>query len=207
MPMSMKHELVRVGLVSETAETEGAMTQQRRGRNDRSGGRPDRGDRGRQDRGRGGRRDSGRDRDQRGYRERFSGPFFELDESGNSSLKSAFVRKKGVDQLAYDLANASPALTTGQIRRFFNHCRGIERRLQTDGATWDQVSASFEMMSSHAQYAVSSNKIPPLFQEFIDANVDRVASADDPGGAFRDGFLKHFEALVGYGAQHFREGN
>ena len=194
--MSMRHEMARVGLVSESAETEDTMTQQQGNRGDRGG----------RQRGRGGGRPD-RSRDQRRYSERneFSGPFFQQDASGNPSLRSAFVRKQGMDQLASDLAQGNPALTTGQIRRFFNHCREIERRLQTDGESWERVSASFEMLSSHAQYAASSRRVPRLFQEFIDVNVERVASADDPGAAFLDGFLKHFEALVGYGAGHFRE--
>ena len=198
--MSMRHEMARVGLVSENAETEDTVTQQQSNRGDRGGG-------GQRGRGGGGRQDRGRGRNQPSYseREEFSGSFFQQDESGNHSLRSEFVSKRGVDRLARDLADVNPALTTGQIRRFFNHCRDIERRLRTDGESWRQVSASFEMLSSHAQYAQSTRRIPRLFQDFIDANVERVASADDPRAAFLEGFLKHFEALVGYGAQHFRE--
>ena len=91
------------------------------------------------------------------------------------------------------------------MRRFFNHCREIERQLKVDGRSWHQVSARFEGLCYQAQYAKSAGKIPKEFQDFIDDNVKRVGSAKEPERAFLDGFLPHFEALVGFGAAYMRE--
>ena len=191
--MSMRHAMAQAGLVPDDAGPEVTMAQRQRDRSNRGGRR-------------GSDPGSGSTQGQGGYRYSgaFEGPYFRTDEQGNDCLLVQFVAKKDMNELAEQLHRGR--LTTGQVRRFFNHCREIERRLKTDGESWDQVRASFEMLSSHAQYAKATDKIPPLFQEFIDVNVDRVTSSQDQSKAFLDGFLKHFEALVGYGAQHFREG-
>ena len=176
------------------------------------GGRRGRG-RGRGDSGRGGGgRRRGRDRDRiQAPRDMPSFPdaYFAPDANGALCLRTEFVSRAKMDALAQFLASDDRyvKLTTGQARRFFNHCREIERRLRIDGESWDEAAASFQSLSAHAQYASSgqSPKIPHEFQRFIDDNVDRVSSADDPRDAFLRGFLPHFEALVGFGAAYMRD--
>lgn len=129
--------------------------------------------------------------------------YLEVDEDKQRYLRSAFVAKNSIDPLARQLGQAR--LTTGQLRRFFNHCRQIERRLRTEGESWEQVSAKFHALSSHAQYARSAGKIPREFTEFIDANVQRVETDNNPCEAFLRGFMPHFEALVGFAAAYLRE--
>ena len=124
---------------------------------------------------------------------------------GNPCLRTDFVSRSTVDPLARQLARADPRLTTGQIRRFFNYCREMERRLKVDGHSWLQVAADFKTLSAHAQYASSGRKIPQEFRQFTDSNVKRVTSWEDPRIAFLEGFVPHFEALVGFGAAHMRD--
>ena len=169
-----------------------------RGGRGQGGGRGQRGGRG------GGRQRRDRDRTPRDM-PTFPDAYFAPDERGVPCLQTDFVSRAKMDALAETLARgAYPNLTTGQTRRFFNHCREIERRLEVEGESWGEVAASFQQLSAHAQYASSGRKIPHEFQRFIDDNVDRVASADDPRDAFLRGFLPHFEALVGFGAAHMR---
>ena len=131
--------------------------------------------------------------------------YFATDGENRRYLKPAFVGRKTVDPLARHLGrNAKPALTTGQMRRFFNHCRQIERRLESDGESWERVSAAFETLCSHAQYAQSARKIPAEFKRFIDDNVQRVVADSNPRDAFLRGFLPHFEALIGFGAAYMK---
>ena len=151
------------------------------------------------------RRDRGggdRSKPQREALPKFPDSYFETDNQGRSYLQTDFVSKKNVDPLAKQLAYRK--LSTGQIRRFFNHCREIERQLKVDGKSWHQVSAGFEALCYHAQNAVAAHKIPREFQDFIDENVKRVVSAEEPEKTFLDGFLPHFEALVGFGAAHMK---
>ncbi len=134
----------------------------------------------------------------------FPDSYFAKDNKDQLYLLPDFVSKEKVDILAQRLANDQNRLTTGQARRFFNHCRDVERRLNF-GESWERVSASFESLSAHAQNANSARKIPYDFQRFIDDNVIRVTSADDQRKAFLDGFLPHFEALIGYGSAHMKD--
>ena len=136
----------------------------------------------------------------------FPDSYFGQDSEGQQYLLPEFVSKEKVDALVQCLANNQPRLTTSQARRFFNHCREIERHLKF-GDSWEQVSASFESLCVHAQNAASArpSKIPRDFQTFIDDNVGKVVSADNQKKAFLDGFLPHFEALIGYGSAHLRD--
>lgn len=124
--------------------------------------------------------------------------YLEVDEDNQRYLRSAFVQKEFIGPLARKLSRTRPPLTKGQMRRFFNHCRQIERRLRVEEESWKQVSAMFHALSSHAQYAHSARKIPPEFVEFIDTNVRRVQTDSHPREAFLRGFMPHFEALVGF---------
>ena len=149
------------------------------------------------------------DRNQKGRRAHPLGPlpqfpdaYFLPDGRGRDYLDSAFVSKENMDTLARHLAYYR--MTTGQMRRFFNHCRKIERRMRVDDESWERVSASFVALSYHAQNAERANKIPRDFQHFIDANVKRVVSSKEPKASFLNGFLPHFEALVGFGAAHLK---
>lgn len=139
----------------------------------------------------------------------FPDAYFAPDENGAPCLRTDFVSRAKMDALARFLTGDDryTKLTTGQARRFFNHCREIERRLTIEGESWSEVAASFQSLSAHAQYASSGQtpKIPYEFQRFIDDNVDRVSSADNPRDAFLRGFLPHFEALVGFGAAYMRD--
>ena len=146
------------------------------------------------------------DRSEHREASRFPSGYFGADEENRRYLQPAFVARNTVDPLARQLGrHARPALTTGQMRRFFNHCRELERRLQADGERWEQVAAKFEALCSHAQYAQSVRKVPVEFARFIDDNVKRVVTDSNPREAFLRGFLPHFEALVGFGAAHMRK--
>lgn len=133
--------------------------------------------------------------------------YFADDAKGNACLRPEFVSREKMDSMARILGKeAHPQLTTSQIRRFFNHCRGIEHKIKTGGETWEQVAGSFEALSPHVAYASAPPrpKIPLEFRKFMNDNVKRVTSADDPGMAFLKGFMPHFEALVGFGAAHMK---
>ena len=137
------------------------------------------------------------DRRERREAQKFPDAYFAVDGENRRYLEPVFVVRKTIDPLARELGrHAKPMLSTGQMRRFFNHCRQIERLLQTDGESWERVLAAFLALSSHAQYAQSTRKIPTEFRTFIDDNVQRVVTDGDPREAFLRGFLPHFEALV-----------
>lgn len=124
-----------------------------------------------------------------------------FDEAGN--LRNEFVVRDKIQPLAEAMSRASPALTIHQIRRFFNHCRAIEARIRAGTSTWAAEEAEFRKLDVAAAdaFGKSPQKIPQLFHDFIKHNVAAVKSEKD----FLKGFLPHFEALVGFGSQFFKE--
>lgn len=123
-----------------------------------------------------------------------------FDEHGH--LRPEYVSREKVEPLIEAMANARPALTMNQLRRFFQHCRRIETHLRQSHAPWGKVLPQVTFLDAAAQDAVgkTDQKIPELFFDFIRRNVAAVSGPED----FLDGFIPHFEALVGFGAIHIK---
>lgn len=123
-----------------------------------------------------------------------------FDEAGN--LRVEYVGREKVEPLVREMGRAKPALTQGQLRRFFQHCRRIETRLKSEEVSWAQVRAQVVFLDAAAQdaYGKQPRKVPSLFRDFVQRNIASVQSEKD----FREGFLPHFEALVGFGSMHIQ---
>lgn len=119
----------------------------------------------------------------------------------NGHLRLEFVLRLKMDELAKEMATAHPALTTNQLRRFFSHCRALESAIRSRAATWEEKQAEFALLDVAAAdaFGKEQKKIPKVFHDFIKRNVAVVRTEKD----FLEGFLKHFEALVGFGTAYF----
>lgn len=117
----------------------------------------------------------------------------------NGCLKIEYVSRDKVEPLAQKMAS----LTIHQVRRYFGHCRAIETRLKSGGATWESLWPEVKKLDIAAADGAAKQppKIPALFHDFIKRNVDKIKTKDD----FLKGFLPHFEALVGFGQAHFKK--
>jgi CRISPR type III-A-associated protein Csm2 len=95
------------------------------------------------------------------------------------------------------------SLTIHQVRRYFGHCRAIETRLKSGGATWESLWPEVKKLDIAAADGAAKQppKIPELFHDFIRRNVDNIKTKDH----FIKGFIPHFEALVGFGQAHFKK--
>ncbi len=124
-----------------------------------------------------------------------------FDSAGN--LRIEFVARDNVMPLAEEMSKAKPPLTIHQVRRFFQHCRAIEAKLRANTSTWAAEEAAFRQLDVAAADAFGKEqpKIPQMFHDFIQSNVAAVKNETD----FLKGFLPHFEALVGFGSQYFKE--
>lgn len=126
-----------------------------------------------------------------------AGSYF--DEKGN--LKVEFVSKANMEPMARKFAEEK--LNMAQLRRFFNNCREIERRLRSNQSTFEHEQANIARLSVFAADAAGKYppKIPRSFRDFLDKNVAMIHSKKD----FVDGFMQHFEALVGFATLYMRE--
>lgn len=168
------------------------MNQSRRGGQDRGYGHGSRRDGGRG----GGHRDGPDDKISDHWPDYLKDGYFDSD--GN--LKVEYVSRDKVEPLAQRMGS----LTIHQVRRYFGHCRAIERRLKSGGASWASVWPEVKKLDIAAADGAAKHpqpKIPALFHDFIRRNVDRIKTERD----FLRGFLPHFEALVGFGQAHFRK--
>jgi CRISPR type III-A-associated protein Csm2 len=125
-------------------------------------------------------------------------------ESGK--LRPEYVRREEMTRLARGMTRLAQGmgrdLTANQLRRFFGHARAIEAKLLAKTASWEQVEVEFRRLDVAAADAFnkSDSKIPALFHDFIRRNVATVGSEED----FLKGFMPHFEALVGFGTEFFK---
>lgn len=125
-----------------------------------------------------------------------------FDADGN--LRLEYVSRQHVEPLVRAMANAEPKLKQHQLRRFFQHCRRVESELLAAKVDrWLALRPKIVFLDAAAQdaFGKTQNKIPELFREFIQRNVAVVSSRRD----FLDGFLPHFEAVVGFGAIHIKK--
>lgn len=130
-----------------------------------------------------------------------------FDEKGN--LKIEYVSREHVEPLVKAMCKDGnyfrrDGLTSNQIRRYFGHCRAIETRLKTlSEANWASIFPDIKKLDIAAAdgFAKAPPKIPKLFHDYITRNIAAIKSKKD----FLNGFLPHFEALVGFGTAHFRK--
>lgn len=124
-----------------------------------------------------------------------------FDTKGN--LREVYLKKGKVEALVKAMAfTEKAALTTHQVRRFFQHCRAIEAKIKA-GASWEAQRAEFLKLAVAAAdaYGKKDKKIPLPFLDFINLNTNKVKNKTD----FLKGFMPHFEALVGFGSMHFQD--
>jgi CRISPR type III-A-associated protein Csm2 len=115
-------------------------------------------------------------------------------------LKVRFVDREHMEPMARDMANDD--LNMSQLNRFFRHCRRIEFRLKREETAWGQEKSEVELLCAHAADARGKGqKIPESFKRFIDDNVKRIYTERD----FVGGFMKHFEALMGFASLYARK--
>jgi CRISPR type III-A-associated protein Csm2 len=119
------------------------------------------------------------------------------------NLRREYVARDLVEKLIQAMARGIPKLNQHQIRRFFQHARALEAQLRARKKAWPQLEADFCKLDAVAADAAGKSppKIPPLFHDFIRRNVAAVHSEKD----FLQGFLPHFEALVGFGALYLEK--
>jgi len=86
-------------------------------------------------------------------------------------------------------------LTRNQLRSFYDHAKKQLQRLGY-GTAFGEIHAEIARLKAFAadRAARSSNALPAAFKEFIDRNVNAVNDEK----SFKNGFMPHFEAVVGY---------
>lgn len=113
-----------------------------------------------------------------------------LDE--NNVTKLDFILKYP-QQLAKELGEATPKLSTKQARSFFDAFNKIYLSVIGKKATLAEAKVDLAMLSSKANDKFNKGAIPKNFKDFIDNNVAAIQTDKD-----LKSFILHFESLCNY---------
>lgn len=105
------------------------------------------------------------------------------------------------EDIASKLGQSRPEMTKHQLRRFYNHLKTLERKLDVTG-NYLSINEGIQILQAHVTNAAYSNppKVPRLFEDFIKINVRKV---NDSKSFY--GFLKHFQAIVGFSEKYLKK--
>jgi CRISPR type III-A-associated protein Csm2 len=123
--------------------------------------------------------------------------YFEIVD-GIPVIREKFVSRREVEAIVSRFK--SDGLVMNQLQRFFRHCRTLQLQLRRSEKPWPEVRTSILLLPAHAVNATQRPRdpIPPSFVDFITRNVEMIHTEDD----FCKGFMKHFEAVVGYAPKY-----
>ncbi len=96
-------------------------------------------------------------------------------------------------EIARLIGEGSDGVKSSQLRKFFGHVRAADMRMNYD-APFEAIQSSILELSAFVAEAKSKSKVPEIFKHFIDMNLKNSRDAK----SFRQGFVKHFQAVVGY---------
>ena len=85
-------------------------------------------------------------------------------------------------------------MQTAQLRKFFSEARHIEGQLKT-GKTFDSMRGRILKLDTYAADAQKKGNAPLLFKQYIEQNL-KWAARDQK--SYLEGFVPHFESVVGY---------
>ncbi len=122
---------------------------------------------------------------------------------GKPVIRDKFISRQDVQGVVQRLGQ--DGLGPNQLQRFFRHCRKLQLQLRRNEKTWPEIRTSILMLPAHAENATQRPRdpVPKSFVEFISEKVEMIRTEDD----FSKGFMKHFEAVMGYAPKYLRKGD
>ncbi len=128
---------------------------------------------------------------------------FEKQDWRNDYLKDGYFSSDGclqeslltdvANNIALSFSNAYPKLKNHQLRRFYQHARAAENKLNMTH-DWPCVNVDIKKLKPFVAEAKGKQKIPDVFYDFISINIDRINDEK----SFIHGFLEHFQAVLAY---------
>lgn len=120
--------------------------------------------------------------------------FLRKTSDGKWVIKEEMLTTKA-EKWAYEFIGDNPRdpkLKSSQLRKFYNEVRGLADRVEGEG--FERVKPLIRMLKAKVHYQKGRKLVPQEFVNFISKCVDEVKDETD----FLEGFVKHFEAVVGY---------
>jgi CRISPR-associated protein Csm2 len=121
--------------------------------------------------------------------------YFEFDEVKKiKKLKKDLILDMA-EKISIGISNErSPELTKTQLRRFYDYTKNISEKLRMHNDVFEKVEIDIMKLKNFAADAKTKGKIPNVFYDFINKNIQTIKNIDD----FKKGFIEHFQAVVAY---------
>ncbi|MBT9168300.1 MAG: hypothetical protein DDT19_01645 [Syntrophomonadaceae bacterium] len=103
-------------------------------------------------------------------------------------------------EVARLIGQGNDGIKNAQLRRFYDHVRAADMRMNYD-APFEAVQASILELAAFVAEAAGKRKVPTVFRHFIDKNLENIRDAK----SFRQGFVKHFQAVVGFFSSFYKD--
>lgn len=115
-----------------------------------------------------------------------------------------YLKKELLVEDARDIARiigqGYDGIKNAQLRKFYSHVRAADTRMIYD-APFEAVQPAVLELSAFVAEALGKKKVPIAFKEFMDKNLENIHDAK----SFRQGFVKHFQAVVGFFSSFYRD--
>ncbi len=125
-----------------------------------------------------------------------------FDDQGNLRVEVVGDWAKEAAQALVGPNPRQPLLKATQLLNFYHKARIIERKLDA-GRPFEGVKAMTASLERDTATAVGRGNAPEVFKTIMDRNLV-LALADEI--AFRQGFLEHFQSIVGFHIYYDRSG-
>lgn len=115
------------------------------------------------------------------------------------SLKDELLVDHARD-IARTIGAGYEGIKNAQLRKFYSHVIAANERMNY-GESYASVRPTILELSSFVAEAAGKRKLPIVFKQFIDKNLEHIKDEK----TFRLGFVKHFQAVVGFFSSFYRE--
>ena len=117
-----------------------------------------------------------------------------FDQKGN--MKKEYL-VEFADAVAKGLGIAYPAMSSSQLRKFYQHTKSAAMKLNY--SSFQSVQGDIIKLLPFTAEAKGKQKVPDIFYRFIKMNLENVRNEKD----FLDGFMEHFQAVVAFFTYHY----
>ena len=123
-----------------------------------------------------------------------------FDDAGHIHKELLVDHAREVARLIGLRQDRAEGIKNAQLRKFYGHVKTAESRMNYR-VPFEAVQPKVLELSAFVAEAHGKGKVPLVFKEFMDLNLNCVSD----GKSFREGFVKHFQAVVGFFSMFYRE--
>lgn len=115
-----------------------------------------------------------------------------------SYFDNGYIRENLFRHEAVDAAEQLQHVDPTQIRRYFGAVEQLRRKMRSRNVAAEELLAMLALIQMRAIYSAARDRKNEPLAQFIADHVKAIGREPDPVRAFREGFFRHFEAVIGF---------